>query len=127
MAERALVKDDIDAGAELIRLLDGEGFEVRAAAWLHAEDDDWHLLIGSKRAASNLTDAYVALSRVLSTRPDLYASIDTARVRIVPPDNSFLALLGRVVSPINSMPKRIRNSAFEGVYIDDALVYRAAA
>ncbi len=128
MAERSLVKEDIDAGADLIRLLDDEGFAIRAAAWLHSEDDEaWHLLIGSDLATHGLQDAYYRLSLALSTRPKISSRIETSRIRFVPPSDVRLGVLGRALKPGSRKPVRISNSAFEGVYIDDAVVYRAAA
>lgn len=46
MAEATLVDADIEAGRDLVRLLDEEGFPATAAAGIHFPDaDEWRLVI----------------------------------------------------------------------------------
>jgi len=55
MAETILVKSDIDAGQELLRILDDSGFPVSAAAWIYFPDaEEWRLVMRTPKAACEL-------------------------------------------------------------------------
>ncbi len=128
MAEAPLVKDDIELGAKLVSALDQAGFDVKAAAWIFFPDTDmWKLVIASESASSNLRDAFIAVARVLDSGDAELKGFDLSRISIVPPDNKMFAAMGSVMSVQGVSPVRFTHNFINGVYIDDALIYRLAA
>ena len=129
MAETILVNSDIDAGRELVSLLDEAGFPVTAAAWIYFPDvEEWRLVIRSPKAATNLQEALLELARAMDAKGDLRKRLDLARVKLVPPSDRMLEAMGKVTRIISGLSTvRFSRNVVNGIYIDDALIYRLAA
>lgn len=128
MAQAVLVDVDIEAGRELVRVLDGIAFPVAAAAWIYFPDlEEWRLVIGSSRATRNLSDAYLDMAIAMDANGDLRQRIDLARVKLVPPTDRMLAAMRSAVHVVGPGTVRFSRNTINGVYIDDALIYRLAA
>ncbi len=128
MAETILVNSDIEAGQELVRILDQSGFPVTAAAWIYFPDvQEWRLVIRTPRAAENLHEAFLDLARAMDARGDLRERIDLARLKLVPPGDRMLEAMGRVIKVPGLGTVRFTRNVINGIYMDDALVYRLAA
>ena len=128
MAETVLVDDDIKAGSELVRILDEDGFPVTAAAWIYFPDvEEWRLVIRTPKAAKDLQEAYLEVARAMDAKGNLRAKLNLSKVKLVPPTDRMLQALGSVVraSGLNSI--RFSRNVVNGIYIDDALIYRLAA
>jgi hypothetical protein len=128
MAETALVSDDIEAGLELVRILDEKNFPVTAAAWIYFPDvEEWRLVIRTPEAAKNLQQAYLDVARAMDAKGNLRTRLDLARVKLVPPTDRMLQALGSVIKASGLGSIRFRRNVINGIYIDDALIYRLAA
>lgn len=128
MAETVLVNEDIEAGRELVQVLDMSGFPVTAAAWIYFSDlDEWRLVIRTPKAAQNLHEALLEVALAMDARGDLRQRIDLARVKLVPPGDRMLKALGRAVRAEGLSTIRFSRNVINGIYIDDALIYRLAA
>lgn len=128
MADAALVTKDIEAGSELIRLLDESKFPVTGAAWMHFPDiDDWRLVIRSPKAGTNLQEAFLDLAKAMDAKGDLRARLDLARIKLVPPSDKLLAAIGSVLRVEGLGTTRFSKNVINGIFIDDAVIYRLAA
>ena len=128
MAETILVNSDIEAGRELVRVLDESGFPVTAAAWIYFPDvQEWRLVIRTPKAAGNLQQAYLELAHAMDAKGDLRGRIDLVRVKLVPPSDRMLEAIGKVMSVPGLGTIRFSKNVINGIYIDDALIYRLAA
>jgi hypothetical protein len=128
MAETALVNDDVEAGLELVRLLDEKRFPVTAAAWIYFPDaEEWRLVIRTPQAAKNLQQAYLDVARAMDAKGNLRTRLDLSRVKLVPPTDRMLEALGGVIKAPGLGSIRFRRNVINGIYIDDALIYRLAA
>ena len=128
MAETTLVNDDVRAGSELVRILDEAGFPVTAAAWIYFPDaEEWRLVIRTPKAAKNLQEAFLDVARAMDAKGDLRAKLNLARIKLVPPTDLLLKALGSVVSAPGLSKIRFSRNVVNGIYIDDALIYRLAA
>jgi len=128
MAQAVLVKEDIESGRDLIRLLDDSNFPVTAAAWIYFPDiEEWRLVIGTSRADRQLQDAYLDIAVAMDAKGDLRRRIDLARVKLVPPSDRMLQAMGRAVRAPGLNAIHFQRSVINGIYIDDALIYRLAA
>jgi hypothetical protein len=127
MAATALVNEDIAAGHAVVEALDARGFPVAAAFWLYdSERDVWKLWIGTPRAGKDLQGAYIKVSEILSASSDR-AAFDLARIRLVRPDDPTIRAVGSVMRVEGISDVRLKSNLANGIYIEDALVYRTAA
>lgn len=128
MAQATLVDAEIEAGRDLIRMLVQKGFDVQSAAWIYYPSaEDWKLLIGSRRAQEDQTSAYLDIANWLNADRDLDRRFDMSRLKIVRPDELYLNALSKMVHLSDRADVRLTHNTVNGVYIDDALVYRLAA
>ena len=94
---------------------------MRGAFWLYQPDAErWRLVIVTPEAEKGSKDLYLK-----AIRAD--AEIDLAKVDFQPPSSSVFKALGGLIRVDGVNTVRMRRNAFNGVYIEDALVYRLAA
>jgi hypothetical protein len=125
MAQSTLVNSDLDEGAALVRALDAARFPVMAAMWLYMpEHEDWKLTIASPEAKS-LIDGYVKMSEIAKSAG--LDDFDLSRTRLVPPSDKTVSTLSRARRLEGLGGVRITGNMINGVFVEDAYVYRAAA
>lgn len=128
MAEAILVNSDVEAGRELVQILDQSGFPVTAAAWIYFPDvQEWRLVIRTPKAAKNLQESYLELARSMDAKGDLRNRLDLARVKLVPPTDRMLEAIGKAIRIDGLGTVRFSSNVIDGIFIDDALIYRLAA
>jgi hypothetical protein len=128
MADAILVNSDIDAGRDLVRILDEASFPITGAAWIYFPDlEEWRLVVRTPKAAGNLQEALLEVARALDAKGDLRKRIDLARVKLVPPGDRMLEAIGKVMKVDGLGAVRFSRNVVNGIYIDDALIYRLAA
>ena len=128
MAETALVEADVRLGRELIQILDEAGFPVTGAAWIYYPDaEEWRLVIRSPRASKDLLDAMRELAALMDAKGDLRSNLDLSRVKLVPPQDRMLSAIGSVIRAEGLGSIRFSRNMINGIFIDDALIYRLAA
>lgn len=121
MAEEPLVEDAIKAGAEFVKLLDRIGVPVSGAFWLYQPDADrWRLVIVTDEAREGARSLYLKAI-------EAGAEIDLADVDFQPPESAVFRALGGLIRVDGLSQVRMRQNSFNGVYVEDALVYRLAA
>lgn len=119
--------EDVAAGHNLIEALDAAGFPVKAAFWLYDSDTDkWTLWVGTPRAAKDLQRAYMRVGEILSAVPDRKV-LELPQIRLVSPDDPTVRAMGSLVSVKGISDVRLRSNVADGIYIEDALIYRTAA
>jgi hypothetical protein len=127
MGTATLVTEDVAAGHNLIEALDAAGFPVKAAFWLYDSDTDkWTLWVGTPRAAKDLQRAYMRVGEILSAVPDRKV-LELPQIRLVSPDDPTVRAMGSLVSVKGISDVRLRSNVADGIYIEDALIYRTAA
>lgn len=121
MAEASLVSEDIDRGRQFLALLDRIGVPVKGAFWFYyPESDRWRLTIVTPEAERGSRDLYVKAI-------DAKAEIDLSRVEFVSPGAPVFKALSGMLRIEGDSTVRLSRNTFNGVYVDDALVYRLAA
>jgi hypothetical protein len=121
MAQTALVDQDIEAGRQFVRLLDMIGIKAHAAFWLYRSDTErWRLVIVCDEAEKGSRDLYLRTIKAGST-------MELGMVEFQPTSSRFYKHLIQEVHIEGSVEKRIHNCAFNGIYIEDALIYRLSA
>ena len=121
MANEPLVDEDIDAGRQFVQFLDDQAVEVRGAFWLYQPDAErWRLVVVTPEAERGSKDLYLKAINA-------GANIDMARVDFQPPSSAIFRALGSMIRVDGLAKMRMKQNTFNGVYIEDALVYRLAA
>jgi hypothetical protein len=127
MGSAVVVREDIAAGQNVIEALDAAGFPVNAAFWLYDSNvDRWTLWIGTPRAFRDLQKAYIKVREILSAVPDQEV-LDLAQIRLVTPDDPTVRAIRSIISVKGLSDVRLTSNAANGIYIEDAVVYRTAA
>ena len=115
-------------GRELLQILDEAGVSVTGAAWIYFPDiEEWRLVIRTPEAAKSLLDAYLKIASAMDANGDLRSRLDLSRVKIVPPSDRMLEAMGRQVHTLGPDTVRFSRGVVDGIYIDDAVIYRLAA
>ena len=128
MAGTPLVDLDVRMGRELIQLLDERGFPITGAAWIFVpEMGQWRLFLRTPRAAVDLLQAYRDVSDAMDDKGDLRTRLELSRVKLVPPTDRTLLAMGRVVREPGLAAIPFASNVVDGIFLDDALVYRLAA
>ena len=119
MAQEPLVESDIQAGRDLVRALDGADLRIVGALWLYvSEIQDWKLLIVTPDIDRGARDLYLTAIKQKT-------SLDLSRVQFVSPSTPVFRALSNSIRGMSNM--RVSHSMFNGVYVDEAFVYRLAA
>jgi hypothetical protein len=121
-----LVEDLIDDGGKLVKELLRQGFEVTAAFWLKAsEDDQWYFYVVSPVVdTEGLAQAYRRLHAVARAMPRPFG-IDPLGIKLIAPANpmaqDILAIHQRAPGPraypIRWSGKRLGNVSIDGAYL----------
>ena len=130
MARNALVTPEITAGEEFLKASDEGGLRVRTAFWYFLPDaEQWRLFVASPVVdEGGPTAAYVEVQRVLEKLSSpAREALPLSEISVVSPTSELPRLIGVAVqtTPDSSSPIRFKANTINGVYIDDAIIYRS--
>ena len=128
----ALVEAEEDAGRSLVEALDRIDLPSVAALWMYfSEHGEWRLVIGVDAAMlerkGGYHGVYVKISEVLGENPDIKKRVDLSRVKVVSSNDALIQALKNVVRFNGLDGVRFSNNSVNGIFIEDALIYRMAA
>ena len=130
MAKEPLVDPEIRAGEELLKALDKAGLIVRTAFWFYQPDaEQWRFVVATPVVDnSGPTAAYVEVLKALRSLVSEDAKISPSDISVVSPGSELPRLISAAIhtGPESSAPMRFRANTVNGVYIDDAIVYRSS-
>ena|SRR5258708_37790826 len=129
MAKETLLESDITAGARFIEALDKDGNPINAALWFYYPDlSQWKLLLTSpKFDKSNPTISYTEVSKILSAQDEADQNISIADVKILGEKDPLRVLLKAIIRTNKGIHQiRMKSSVLNGIYVEDALIYRNA-
>jgi hypothetical protein len=131
MVAYPLVDAKIDAGRRLLEKLDEVSFPVTAAFWLYlTESSDWRLFVASPLTSSiGKRDAYSKLQQtLLELQADptfVLQPLGLREITLVRPDDEMVNTLALAVSTGPGISGiRLSRNSINGVYIEDAYIYR---
>lgn len=128
MAKTALVEPDIEDGSRLIHELDGKGFRALAALWFFlSEESEWRLLIASPIVdQEGPKKAYQMVQSVLEGMSPTTLSLQN--ISVVSIRDPRVQLLGQAIQTGHDLTGiRFSKNTVNGVFIDDAYIYRLEA
>ena len=121
MAQDALVEADIEAGREFLSLLDRIEVPVVGSLWMYSADTSkWKLVIIT-------TDERQGSKALYLKAINAGSSLDLTNVEFQPPESALFKALGSAMRIGGISTIRMRQNMFNGVYVEDALIYRLAA
>lgn len=113
-------------GLKFIQALDKKSFNYRAAFWLYqSEIDDWRLYIVTPLVDEvGQKESYGRIHAILYNIDPLL-DLSLSYITVVNPDAPIYKVLHKVyhVEP-GQPPVYVRRSMFEGIVIEEALIYR---
>jgi hypothetical protein len=129
MAKETLLDSDIAAGASFIEALDKDGEAINAALWFYYPDlSQWKLLLASSKfKAGDLTGSYTKISQVLSSQDKISKNISISDIKILQNKDPLMKLLKVIVRTGKDLNQiRMTSNVLNGIYVEDALIYRNA-
>jgi len=127
MGQALLVNVDLDAGAEILRILDKAGVKVNVTLWVNLEEySDWRLLMSSRqfdavgrhKAAGLVFDALDAAG---------FPVEKTMSILILPMTDPTVRALRRIFGKAKSVAgMRIGGQQFGNRWVEDGYVYRVS-
>ncbi len=131
MAKDSLVEPEIKAGEELLKAVDETGLRVRTAFWYYLPGaEQWRLILASPLVdEGGPSAAYAEVQRALQKlNASVREALRLSEISVVSPASELPRLISSAfqTSPQSSSPIRFRANTIDGVYIDDAIVYRSS-
>lgn len=128
MAEEALVGDDIEAADNLLKFLDANGYPVSGALWLyHSDDDRWRFVISFREKRDDLASFYRDIAKLMNAQAHDRNILDLSRVDFVDSDRSVIGSLSKALRVEGNSRVRYTNNRINGVFLEDALIFRLSA
>jgi len=120
-----LVDKDIRDGRKLIEALDRSKFGLSGALWFYFSDaNDWLLLLVSPLVdTEGPTSCYRKIQSVIEGMPRDFG-IPLSSISVVSPTDSLIRLLRKAIHVEGTSRMRFRRNTINGVFIEDALIYR---
>ena len=125
MGQALLVNVDLDAGAEILRIMDRAGVKVSVAAWIVFDEyGDWRLLLSSRqldaagpgKASGLVFDALVAADFPVERTPTIL---------ILPTTDPTVRTLRRIFGKAKTVEgMRLGGQQIGKRWVEDAYVYR---
>jgi hypothetical protein len=127
MGQALLVNVDLDAGAEILRIMDRAGVRVSVAAWIVLDEyGDWRLLLSSRqldaagpgKASGLVFDALVAADFPVEKTPTIL---------ILPTTDPTVRTLRRIFSKARTVEgMRLGGQMIGKRWVEDGYVYRVS-
>jgi hypothetical protein len=127
VVENTLVTEDIDAAGRLVTFLDEHGLRVRAALWLYDSDAErWRFVIAFQESRKDVTSFYLDVAKA-TAKAGADDVLDLSRVDIVDSERSIFTALKGVIAVEGNSRVRFSKNRINGIYLEDALIYRLSA
>jgi hypothetical protein len=126
VVKEALLDRHIDAGAAIVSELDRRNQHVTSALWYYYPDaEEWRLLLASPSFESKGSrQSYADVSRLLAEMGASVDGLSVDDVKLVLNNDKFVPLLKKMIHAEGLNKIRMTANRFNGVYVDDMLVYR---
>lgn len=126
MDHEPLVEQQIKDGQALVRKFDQEDFSIVSAFWFYYPDHDaWKLVVATDEAKDPIK-AYTKLSGIMSAIDEQGFSLDIPQIKLLKIDDKLIQAL-KIIRIEGISNARFTSNMINGVYIDDALIYRNVA
>jgi hypothetical protein len=128
MVEEVVVRDIlsdemIQAGAEVVQQLDRSDFPIEAALWLYLPDSQqWRLMLASPEV--KIHGPKKGYKQIQSALTQLAPRLSLQNVTLVDSTDPLILLLKKTLKTDGGTGVRFRGNTVNGVFIEDAYIYR---
>jgi predicted methyltransferase MtxX (methanogen marker protein 4) len=128
MAKDALVDSEIEEATRLVSFLDNNGLKVSGALWLYQSDAErWRFLVSFDEHRQNITSYYLEVAKLIKKYGAPLGLLDLSSVEFVDANRSVIGPLSQAIKVAGLSRVRLSSSKINGVFLEDALIYRLAA
>ena len=128
MVESALVNEDVEAARRLVSFLDENGYPVKAALWLYqSEAERWRFVISFRESRADVTTFYRDIANLINEKGQADGLLDLYKVDVVDAERSVVGPLSKVIRVDGLSNVRFTNNRVNGVFLEDALIFRLSA
>ncbi len=126
MDQDILVTDRVQAGEAAIRALDAAGYDVSAAFWNYfSEPGGWRLVLVPRGFEGGAVTQ--ELLKIIPILNQASVNLDVSDIKIVASKHELIQALGRFMPKNDLGGVWASKNWIDGVYIEDAYIYRMAA
>jgi hypothetical protein len=134
MADETVVREPlldakIASGRRLVELLDLEKFEIVAALWLYTSSaDEWRLMLATPLVDSDgPRSVYLKIRAILDQRADELPWLNLSNITVISPEDPLVKSLRSAIKTVGGLQSiRFTRNRINDLFIEDALIYRAA-
>jgi hypothetical protein len=124
MDKTILVANDIENGKQLVIRLEQSNFEFNAAMWFLFGTGDWHFLIASQCVDQlGPKKCYESIQAIINEIPE-NQRIPLELITVMSQNDNLIRLLRSAIRAEGISQIRFSKNTINGVFIDDALIYR---
>jgi hypothetical protein len=126
MAQETLLDSHIESGKILLNELDGRDFHIVTAMWFFYPDiSEWKLLLYSPEfEKKDPILLYTEISKIIDFLSENIQGITLETIKLILKNDSLLKLFKSIIHVGGISTVRMTSNYFNGIYIDDALIYR---
>ncbi len=122
MGTTLLVDKQVEDGKKLIQALDASKFNLVGALWFYSITSEWRLLLVSPLVDTiGPKQCYTIIQSVLQ---DLQLSFGLESISVLSPKDNLIRLLKLAIKVEGISTTRFTRNTINGVFIEDALIYR---
>jgi hypothetical protein len=127
MVKETLLDLQIEAGKKLLQALDERGFDITTAMWFYDPDlGTWKLFLHSSQFdKKDQIASYIKISEVIKELGDKLNMLSLDSIKLVfENDHYLIKMFKKIVHVKKGSLVRMTANYIDGIYIDDALIYR---
>ncbi len=128
MAETTLVDSDIEASRALVKFLESHGYPLKAAMWMYySEAERWRFVVCPQEQRKDPTTFYRTFVKAIHDAGQSQSVLRLDRVDIVDATSPLVSTLGSVIRIEGDSSVRFTNNRINGVFLEDALIFKLAS
>lgn len=125
MDKEVLLDSQVNAGMDLLKVLDKKSFNIQSALWIYYPDlEKWKLLLFSPNfSQEDASKQYSKMFGILNEEKML-DTLSFDSIKLVFKNDKLLNMLKNIIEVPGESKVRMKSNYLNGYYIDDALIYR---
>ena len=128
MAETALVESEIALSRALVEFLETHGFPLKAALWVYQSDAErWRFVLCPAEQRQHPITFYRDFAKAINDAGISRSVLGLDQVHIIDESSPLVSMLGKVIRIEGGGSARFTNNVINGVFLEDALIFKLAA
>ena len=123
MVTQQTVSGVFDTASRLVDFLEQDDFDIEAAVWVLDEEGRGRLYLVPRNGSAGELKQMIKVAETISRHREQLPERHDLLYSIVKPDNKVI----QAVTSVGSPDGRVRGAYSNGIYVDEAYVFRPAA